>query len=274
MKLFLTGATGFIGRNLVEHYLKQDVRLGWHVRGDDLNEELVGFDPDVIINLAAEIYDPLAMWASNVEITRICCEYLRFNTKAKLIQVGSSSEYGKVARASKETDRINPLDMYQATKGMSTLLCQGYARTWSLDICIARPYSVYGRFEKPHRLFPRLWRAFVEQEPMKLHAGEHDFINVEDFVRGLDILVHHKQIPPGDIINFGSGIQHSNLQVLQLFEQISGITAPVELIDTNAKTFESKVWCCNTAYARKTYGFSCEIDLATGIRKFLEQEPC
>jgi nucleoside-diphosphate-sugar epimerase len=268
MKIFITGTTGFIGKNLVKFY--DGVELYAYSRNENLSDALNYFAPDIIINCAAEIYKPELMWDSNVMMVKTCCDYVKNNTHVKMIQIGSSSEYGPLPRPSAETDRINPVDMYQSTKGVATVLCQGYARTYGLDICIARPYSVYGRYEKPHRLFPRLWKAFKLNTPMKLYDGEHDFIYIDDFVRGIDILVKSHNTPHGDIVNLGSGIQYNNFDVLKLFESISGHTAPVECVYEMAKSFESTVWRCDIAYARDRYNFTCSYDLKHGIHAFLD----
>jgi nucleoside-diphosphate-sugar epimerase len=265
MKIFITGSAGFIGRHLLEFYQEHEVFA--FTRQMNIDEELNRFKPDVIINSAAEIYNPESMWTSNVQTTMSCLEYVK-QSQTKMIQIGSSSEYGPMPRASAETDAINPIDMYQATKGAATILCQGYARQYKLDIVIARPYSVYGLYEKPHRLFPRLCRAFKRNEPMKLYQGYHDFIYIDDFVRGIDLLMN-TSAPLGDVVNFGSGIQYSNFAVLEIFEQVTGHTAPVELVDTMAKNFENDVWICNTDYAEKQYGFKTKVDLKTGIEQLL-----
>jgi nucleoside-diphosphate-sugar epimerase len=173
-------------------------------------------------------------------------------------------------RASAEIDRINPVDMYQTTKGMATILCQGAARTFGLDIKIARPYSVYGKYEKSHRLFPRLWRAFQLGQSMKLFDGEHDFIYINDFVRGVDLLVNSNNNKQGDIVNFGSGVQYSNINVWNMFSNITCRTAPIDHVPGMAKKFESEIWKCDTTYAKDAYGFECQYDLEAGIRDFLE----
>ena len=267
MKFFITGTSGFVGKNLLSFYKEHDIHS--YTRGQNLVEELEKFQPDVIINSAAEIYDSEKMYASNIQIVYDCLEHVK-KTKIRMIQIGSSSEYGIMNRASNETDRINPIDMYQATKGAATLLCQGYARKYKLDILIARPYSVYGPGEKSHRLFPKLYKAFVQNEPMTLNQGYHDFIYIDDFVRGIDILVRQENPEQGDIVNFGSGVQYSNFEICDIFEEILGHSAPINKVSSMAKSFENDVWVCDTTYAEEKYGFKIEYDIDSGIRKLLQ----
>jgi nucleoside-diphosphate-sugar epimerase len=267
MKIFITGTTGFIGKNLIEYY--KDHNVFEHKRYMDLPAKLDYFKPEVIINCAADIYKPDDMWIPNVVWVRDCLEYLKENSTTKMIQIGSSAEYGPMPRASNETDRINPVDMYQATKGAATLLCQGYARQYKLDVKIARVYSAYGHHEKPHRLFSRLYDAFFNNQAMTLYDGNHDFIYINDFIRGINMLIN-AGVKHGDIINFGSGIQYSNLEVLNLWEKITGKKAPVTYEDRMAKSFESEVWLCDTDYSKNVYGFKTEYSLEDGIRDLIK----
>jgi UDP-glucuronate 4-epimerase len=267
MKIFITGANGFIGKNFCEYYQNETVYP--YYRGD-LAAELADFAPDVILNSAAEIYQSHLMWDSNVLLTRQCLEYVRQNPKTAMIQIGSSSEYGSVDRATCELDPIRPSDMYQATKGISTLLCQGYAHTYQLDVVIIRPYSVYGKHEKPHRLFPRLWRAFMLQEPMTLYQGWHDFIYIVDFMNGVNRILGASNRRRGDIVNLGTGRQFSNFDVADAFEKVLGSTAPITRVDKLNKQFESTTWVCDVGYAQEEYGVRCEFDLHEGIRHFID----
>lgn len=269
MKIYITGGTGFVGINLNHYYNQHDVYN--HVRGQTATSQLEQFRPDLIINSAAEIYTADFMWDPNVMLTKECLEYCVRNPTTAMIQIGSSSEYGPISRASSEQDRINPVDMYQTTKGIATLLCQGYARTYNLRVSIARPYSVYGPHERPHRLFPRLWKAFNRNEPMTLFNGYHDFIYINDFVRGLDLLAHDIVPGQGDIVNFGSGQQYSNFSILELFEHVTGRTAPVEKVNRLYKKFESTVWVCDTKHAQERYNFKTTYTIVDGIKEFLEK---
>lgn len=282
MKIFITGPTGLIGRNLVDYY-EADVHELWlfgRIRWMEgmLSQDLAYFRPDVIIHCAADIYDTDNMFDSNVVMTNQILEYVRMHPATKLINIGSSSEYGCIDRASKETDPIHPIDLYAATKGAATLLCQGYARAYALDIITVRPYSVYGHGEKEFRLFPRLFDAFLNGKPMKLFDGNHDFIYIDDFVLGIDLLVNRAPVRNpesvyeyGDVVNFGSGKQTPNLEVLNTFREVFGFAGLVTYEPTYNKPFESDVWVCDTTYAYEKYGFQTKFNLKQGVLSYFKK---
>lgn len=270
MKIFITGATGFVGKNLVNYYTMRGHTVYAFRRDENLHECLQQFEPDAIINSAAEIYDYEYMFEPNILMVQTILEYVKdCEQHCRLIQIGSSSEYGPTDHATAEDTLLKPVDFYQATKGAATLLCQGWARLHKLPVWIVRPYSVYGPGERPHRLFPRLYRAFVHGEPMTLYQGYHDFIYINDFVRGINLVLREWDLAPGEIVNFGSGNQISNFELYDLWVKITGNTnAPVAKVAEMSKAFENTVWVCNTTKSREL-GFECAYDLETGIREFL-----
>jgi nucleoside-diphosphate-sugar epimerase len=270
MKIFITGATGFLGRSLKEFYISNN-EIFEYVRGTDVVTQLIVEQPDLIIHCAGEIYDANYMFRTNVGMMEQILEWVRRNPQTRLIQIGSSSEYGPVDRATSELDRINPQNVYEATKGAATLLCQGYARHYNLQVAVARIYSGYGVHERERRLFPTLYRAFFQDEPMTLYAGVHDFIYIDDFMRGIDRLIN-SAFAPGEIVNFGSGTMTTNLEVLKTWEQVTGCVAPVKYHDEFLRAHDTKFWCCDTAYAKKQYGFTTEYTLEQGIKDFIRKK--
>lgn len=264
MKFLVTGGTGFIGQNLVARLQSHAVEI-FH-RDQDIRCVLERIKPDCIINCAAEIYDANTMWATNVELVRSCLEWQKDHTDVQMLHLGSSSEYGVCSRASRETDAINPTDMYSGTKGIATILCQTYARSYGLDVTVIRPYSPYGPGERSHRLFPRLWQAFVLGREMELVQGVHDFCYIDDFIDAVITVIQSDQRQPGEIINVSNGQQHTNQEVLACFETVSGKSAPVTLID---RFVTPSVWLADTTLIRTKYGWQPKYDLERGIARFI-----
>lgn len=274
MNIVITGTTGFIGRSLVDHFkaiLNWDTVIEWG-RFSPAPESFVAFHkPDVVINCAGEIYNADVMYDTNVGLVHRWLDGIKkYSPTTRFINIGSSAEYGPMPRASSEVDPINPVDVYQATKGAATLLCQGYARQFGVDACVARIYSGYGVHERPYRLYPKLYEAFVNNVPMSLRDGYHDFIYIEDFVRGIELLINSPW-PQGEIVNFGSGVQHSNLEVLELWRKITGRPGNVVYEPGLSKAYESNIWKCDPSYAKMQYKFETEYSLEDGIQDFIRK---
>lgn len=262
-KILITGSDGFIGKNLVEFYTNKYEVLTLN-RQENIQNKLTQ-NPDIIINAAASIYEMDYMFDTNVLLVNTILEYVKLNHK-KLIQIGSSAEYGKKDIPTKEGDLLEPVTYYAGTKAASSLMCQSIAKEFNLPIFIIRPYSVYGNYEKSYRLFPRLFNAFTKQQEMVLTEGYHDFIYIKDFIRGLNLFVENDFKDYGDIVNFGSGIQTSNADVLQKFIDIFGFVPDnITIKDGLSKSFEFKTWICDTSYAKNKYGFTTQYSLEEGI---------
>ena len=266
MKIFITGSTGFIGQNLVQRYSDHEV-FEFH-RKLNLRDSLRYFKPDLIINCAAEIYNRDEMFAVNVSLVKECLDYVKEFPNTRMIQLGSSSEYGPVNRPTKETDPIQALDMYSGTKGMATLLCQSYARSYNLDIIVVRPYSPYGPGERPHRLFPALWRSFKLDKPMDLVLGVHDFCYIDDFIDAINLVIESDKRTPGELINISSGVQVSNTDVLATFRKVSGKEG---LVDVKNNFTTPPIWTADISHIKTKYKWQPKISLEKGISKFLEK---
>ena len=106
---------------------------------------------------------------------------------------------------------------------------------------------------------------------MTIRDGVHDFIYINDFIRGIDCLLS-KEWPHGEIVNFGSGQQTSNLEVLETWNKVVGVTSPITYEAGFMKHYDNKIWCCDTSYAQSQYNFKTEYSLEEGIRDFIKNK--
>ncbi len=267
MKIFLTGGSGFLGKNIYEFFSKYEFFL--FKRGQDITKELEKFKPDIIIHSAGEIYKEDLMLESNIVLTYSILEYCKNNKINKLIYFGSSSEYGKTKLPMKESDPCNAYSIYAATKSSSTLLCQAFSRTYNFNCYIIRPFSIYGKYEPKHRLIPTLFKKAFNQEEITLIEGNHDFFYIKDFLKIIDAVIKNNEKTNGEIINAGYGIQFSNQDILKKIETITGkkINFKTENI---FKREDSETWICDITNAKSIYKYKCfpEYDLQKGLTEY------
>jgi nucleoside-diphosphate-sugar epimerase len=271
-KVVITGHTGFLGKNLMERFSKENTEFLLIGRSYDKIDQIKDFNPDFIFHFGAEIYDDSVMIESNILLTYKILEAIKNIDFKAFIYCGSSSEYGAKKNPMKENDILEPRTMYEATKGSCTLLCQAYAKKYNKPIAIVRPFSVYGRYEKEHRFIPTLFRKFQNRESIRISPGNHDFIHVDDFTDGVLLVANSKfDKIKGQIINLGTGVQYTNLELFEAFTEIFGYEIEKEVTVDLMRPFDSDNWVANIDKAKQMYNFSPKYDLLKGLKKCYEE---
>jgi nucleoside-diphosphate-sugar epimerase len=275
MKYLITGYTGFIGKSIVERLKDHDLLFidrSWQT-DENLPKRIKDFNPNYIIHCAAEIKDRTKTFVSNVLMTNWLLEVTLDIDYNAFINLGSSSEYGKCEDAMTEKNILKPRTMYEATKGASTLLCQGYANDYNKPIATIRPFSVYGIHEPENRLIPTLFRNFKNGIKSKLCLGVHDFIHIDDFIDGIFSVLHSEpEIIKGDIVHYGSGIQYSNLEVFNFIKNLYNYNIDYERIDNVFNKYDSLNWVSDISYAKRKYKFDPKYTLETGLKQIYENK--
>lgn len=269
-KIVLSGHTGFLGKNLIERFENSEfLFIG---RDYSVIDQIEKFNPDYIFHFGAEIYDDTKMIDSNVILTYKLLEATKNINYKSFVYCGSSSEYGQKEYPMKESDVLEPRTMYEATKGSGTLLCQAYAKIYDKPICVVRPFSVYGRYEKEHRFIPTLFRKFENREKIQISPGNHDFIHVDDFIDGVLLVANSESDKiKGQIINLGTGVQYTNLEVYEAFKEVFGYDIEVEKNKTLMRVFDTNNWVADITKAKNEYSFNPKHDIKSGIKQIYNE---
>ena len=178
-----TGATGFVGSNLVRRSLQDgaDVYVNirttsdtWRIRDilkdvsvipadlaeyEKLNEFLKKTNPDIIFHTAvyggnAAQNDTGKIIESNISGTVNLLRGCQDIGLRLFVNTGSSSEYGIKNTAMKESEILEPVTDYGVSKASATLFCQKNARTENLPVVTLRLFSPFGPYEQKSRLIP------------------------------------------------------------------------------------------------------------------------
>jgi nucleoside-diphosphate-sugar epimerase len=268
MRILLTGSTGFVGRHLKAR-LERD---GHEVRPFYRGEISIPVYIDAIINCAGELDRADQMIGSNVKLVTDLLGLARTAHCLRFIQIGSSSETGPVEGRRSETTPCQPSNLYEATKLAATNLCLGYAQQFDKDICIARPFTLYGSNDKPRKMLPTLWRARQENLPFSCFAGGHDWLHVDDFVEGIVKLLHApREATKGQIYHFGSEVCTSNSHVVEQFMEVAG-KLDVTYHTGRFRPYDVEDWCADSSKAKARLGWEAKISLEEGIHRFVNEQ--
>jgi nucleoside-diphosphate-sugar epimerase len=275
MRVVITGQSGFIGTNLTEHLrflFSEDLDVLPLNSNDHDVRRIPDFNPDLIFHLGAEIYDHTKMKQSNIDFTFDMLNAAARCSPKAFIYCGSSSEYGAKSVRMREDQCLSPRNMYEATKGCGTLLCQAFANAYGVPTQIVRPFSVYGKHEKKHRFMPTLMHKFLCDEQVTIYPGNHDWIYIDDFIAGMmAIALSPNKLPFGNIFNIGTGIQRSNTDVYEAFCSAFGKRVPVHKVEHHKHEYDSHSWCADVQKIFDSYGFQATTTLEEGIKKMYNE---
>lgn len=271
MTILVHGAHGFVGSHLVKR-----------LRADGHSVTTIGRAPydipwqtfDALINCAAELTDESAMWESNVSLTHDLLKLMHKGLCKRFVQIGSSSEYGRTVLPRAESTLCVPTNVYEATKLAATALCQGWAERYDLDICVSRPFSLYGTNDKPRKLIPTLYRSFIDHKTISLYPGSHDWLYIDDFVDALiRLLSAPRMVTKGQIFNFGTGVSSTNHEVVAALEEaLGGKLSIASQTDGRFHAHDVDNWVADASKARTVLGWAPKHDLRSGIKEYVMAE--
>jgi nucleoside-diphosphate-sugar epimerase len=300
MKTFVTGATGFVGANLIKELLNSgyDVhclvrrnsnmwRLGSYREqvvvhhGDLLDKESVEsivnkVRPEVIFHLG--VYGALPTQQENANRifnTSLIATHYLLNAVRSLplhafVNVGSSSEYGKKDVSMCEDGRLDPNNYYAIGKAAQSLLCQHEAREHGLPIVTLRLFSVYGPYEELGRLVSNVTHSALNNEEIKIAAPSiaRDFIYVSDVVHAL-IVASKKDNLAGEIINVGTGVQSTLKEMAETIVAVSGSTSKILYDAYEPRPHDTTTWVADISKMKQLLGITRLISIKDGIASFV-----
>jgi len=261
MKIAVLGGAGFMGSNFIRYILKnysdiyilvydkltysgrlenlrdvvQDKRLKF-IQGDIADEGLLGsslkeFQPDVIVNFAAEthvdrsINEPAPFIQTNIIGTFVVLEVMRRLDVPLLIHVSTDEVYGDLREGSSASEDwpLKPSSPYSASKAAGDLLVQAYWKTYMLPARIVRPCNNYGPYQHPEKLIPKTIIRAIIGAPIPLYGGGHqvrDWLYVEDFSEALTYVINKGS--NGEVYNIPGFNERRNIEVVQTILSLLG----------------------------------------------------
>jgi nucleoside-diphosphate-sugar epimerase len=244
MKLFVTGATGFLGSHFINLLAKNQAieivalrrnedsqsRIPllknplWITKALDQVEQADLEGIDVIVHLAAHSMYPPYDTLDNCLYWNLTAPLQLFNEAlkadvTKFIVAGSCFEYGL---SGEEFEFIpveavlKPTLSYAASKAASSIAFFQFAYQHQIKLSYHRIFQVYGEGEAETRLWPSLKKAAFAGEDFPMTKGEQirDFIAVEDVAQYFVDACLKDDLIPGqpEFYNVGSGKPQSILE--------------------------------------------------------------
>ena len=291
MRIFVTGATGFVGAQVVRVLLQAGVEVAALVSPDGARQRLDGllnqiqliegrlvevsslraslsdFRPDACIHCAwyAEPGKYLDS-PENVPMLQdslVLIETLIAVGCKQIVSIGTCAEYDTDSGYLREDGPTKPSTIYAACKLSLCLIGQQLAAAAGINFAWARLFYLYGPFEDQRRLVPALIGALQQGKQFPATAGEQvrDYLHVEDVATALWILAKERA---SGIFNVASGVP---ITMHQLMETISQIVGGGDHIQFGALPYRQwePMFICGDNHRLKTYGWKPRFSLYEGL---------
>ena len=278
MKALISGRNGFIGialdRRLTElgyETIELHRRLLYDI--DSLKSFVHRISPDYIFHLSAygnhsTQNDWFNTIRTNIKATYNLLDATKDIPYKGFINFGSSSEYGRKGEPMKESDLLEPVTMYGATKASSTLICDVFARTFNKPIITVRPFSVYGEGEAEFRFIPTVIKGLLNKTFIDLAPDpKHDWIYIHDFIDGVLTVANSAQKLGINVVNIGTGKQYTNMEVVEELEAVSGLRVNYDVFgDKMMRSYDTGNWVADNSLL-KSLGWTQKNTLKRGLEK-------
>ncbi|QHW00917.1 NAD-dependent epimerase/dehydratase family protein [Spirosoma endbachense] len=292
------GASGFIGANLFEQLfrvrkdvfaLTHDATKAWRLKLLDVPaENIVHCDilsntsvqdvfgkikPKTIFNLAAYgAYSKQKNVGLTYETNVLGTVNILENCSTDMVYIhaGSSSEYGFNCTAPKETDPVEPNSHYAVSKVSAAYTLDYYAKVHNLNTLNLRLYSIYGGWEEPDRLIPRLIEEARQSKlpPLVSPDISRDFVYVDDCVDAfVQAALRVNKAISGRSYNIATGQKTTMRELVDEARQTFGLKLEPVWGSMNNRNWDLADWYGDPTAAEADLGWKASTTLSDGLRQ-------
>ena len=298
MKTFLiTGASGFIGSNLVHslihktgnyHLLVNRNSNLWRLKEVLSNIQLHRADisdnkkikslikkiePDYTFHLSSYGVYPKqnnfnSMIMTNVIGTFNLLDSLeKYSESSKMINVGSFFEYGMKLKSIKTSDSLEPNTLYGVSKTAQSLTASYFSQKTKLTINTLRIFGAFGRYESKNRLIPDILLSILKQKKLFISSpkSKRDFIHIDDVISCI-IKISNTKLN-NEIINVGNGKEYSVEEIIEICRECFTEKIPIHYDLKNQREFDktNQVCSANISEITKLVNWEPKIPIRDGL---------
>ena len=284
MKILIMGSEGFVGQNLVHGLSKNhDIFRSDQIDSNEKNYfkcditnfnsvEKIVKDVDTVIHLTAHsLVSSLDGSITNAQVNILgllnLLEACRKNSIPKVIFTSASSLIGEPSSFQvNEKHDPKPKTAYGITKLTSEHYLRLYNELYNLDYTVFRFFNIYGPFQK-NGLIPSIYKKIQNNEPITIFGkGDQirDYVYIEDILSFFEKSAVSK-VGNGTILNMGTGIGTTILDIVKTMSQILKIEPKIEFQD--ARPGEIGNFVSDTTLLKETFDLIPNTSVEAGLRK-------
>ena len=317
--ILITGGAGFIGSSMVRSLVNESDNLVINIDSltysgnlsslkqiqnkknykflnleigntDEVKKVFLRYEPDIIINFAAESHVDKSIDSPNVFFETNVMQTLRFALVAKdywkdvnkdflFHHVSTDEVYGDIPKSdppSNETVAYKPSSPYAASKASSDHMLRALNRTYGLPITISNCSNNYGPYQFPEKLIPHIIINILKGEQLPVYGDgkqTRDWLHTSDHINGILNIIELGQ--SGDTYNIGGNNELSNIYVIKMIcdfidknfsKKLNNLNSSRELISfVSDRPGHDKRYAIDTSKIMNAFDWKPSIDFKSGL---------
>jgi UDP-glucose 4-epimerase len=208
-----------------------------------------------------------ALIAGNVVTAGALLDACRESAVRRVILLGSGFEYAPSTEAISEVSAIGPTTPYGALKAVVSSIVRQVREDQGLDVCVVRPFSVYGPREQPHRFIPYVVTAALVGEDIQMSSGAQlrDYLYVEDLADGIERAAAHVG-PLPEALNFSGSEVHRLGDIANLVVELTSSASKIRLGSRSSNPGDRAVFLGDHSRAHALLDWDPKTRLRDGLR--------
>lgn len=292
--VLITGATGFIGNNIVKSLVSDEnfilvilvrknsniSKLGplndrsYIIFAEDLiNNSISNFKIDVVIHLATYYINNHnanqveELISSNITLGISILETFKFNPNSIFINFTSSSIFAN-------SDKYFPQTLYSATKKAFSNILEFYKNKFNFYYIELIIYDTYGKGDSRNKLLSQLIGVLQNNEILQLSPGEQRIrlLHIDDLVDAVRLLIDSRENLNKNEVNYftlGPEETYSVREIVRLIEELTNKKINVHF---GARDYRHNEIMIPYPIKRYPTGWKPKIMLPIGLKEIIDEK--